>query len=269
VRTALETRSYLLTADGQIHVRERGTGTAVVLIHQNAHSSTMWESLLGPLAARGYRAIALDLPGCGLSDPPAAGPPGLAGYASTVDRLAQALGLARYGVVGQHVGASIGLQLAVEHPDRIIGVIGLGLFAGERTLAKAFAAAVPPVYDREGTELLRQWELRWTVGGTAMTPTLALRTLIDELRSTPQRHHGLLALASADHEALLDALQRPYLVLGSSNDLFYEESQRAAERSTQARFHDIGVEHGLYFADEAPEEYAELIDAHLRAAHGP
>jgi pimeloyl-ACP methyl ester carboxylesterase len=257
-------RAYVTTPDGLVHVDEQGEGDAVLLLHQNAHSLTMWEALLPELAGRGYRVVAIDLPGYGLSDPPPL-QPDLAEYARRVHEAAGLLAIDRYGVVGQHLGASIALQLAVEHPEQVVGVVGLGLFADDPELRRAFLASGPNVYDRDGEQVLKQWQLRWQIGGPAFTPDLAVRCLVDELRAGTRRHFGIVALAGADHHALLAALERPYLVLGSRHDLLYAESRRAAALSPHATFHDLG-EHGLFLADEAPAEYARLVDEHLETA---
>lgn len=74
-------RAYVDQGDRQLHLRTAGEGRALLLVHQNAHSSTMWEARMPEVAANGRRAIALDLPGHGLSDPFPA-PPSLRGYAN-------------------------------------------------------------------------------------------------------------------------------------------------------------------------------------------
>ncbi len=44
---------------------EAGSGPVVVLIHAGIADRTMWSDHLEPLAAAGYRAVAVDLPGFG------------------------------------------------------------------------------------------------------------------------------------------------------------------------------------------------------------
>ena len=44
---------------------EAGSGEAIVLIHAGIADRTMWSEHLEPLAAAGYHAIAVDLPGFG------------------------------------------------------------------------------------------------------------------------------------------------------------------------------------------------------------
>jgi pimeloyl-ACP methyl ester carboxylesterase len=248
-------RTYLDVDDLQVHVRTLGEGRPLLLVHQNAHSSAMWELLMPELAARGYRAIALDLPGYGLSDP-LGGEPSLADYARVACAALDQLGVDGFDVLGQHLGASLALKLAVERPERVGRTIGYGLFLPGGRWEAAVTGAGPPLYDRAGAEVARQWEIRWALGGDA---EMAVRSLAANFEAGMRRHLGLLAMKHEDHERLLEQLERPYLVISSPLDSFYEESQRAAELSPHVTFLDAG-DNGLFFAESDPALYASYID---------
>src|SRR5438034_7704129 len=119
-------KGYISSAGGQIHYRRLGDGTPLILLHQVPSSSWMWDKLLEPLARRGYAAVAFDLPGYGMSDPPDH-PPDLPYYALRIADAAAALGFDRYGVVGHHTGGSVAIQLAIDHPRRVTGLVVYGL----------------------------------------------------------------------------------------------------------------------------------------------
>ncbi|HYQ15362.1 MAG TPA: alpha/beta fold hydrolase, partial [Polyangiaceae bacterium] len=59
------------TPGGLLHVRVIGTGPPVLLLHGFPDTSLGFRDLCEALAARGFRAIAPDLRGFGLSDKPA------------------------------------------------------------------------------------------------------------------------------------------------------------------------------------------------------
>jgi pimeloyl-ACP methyl ester carboxylesterase len=119
-------RRYVDTADGQVHYRELGSGAPLLLLHQTASSSVMWERAMGCLA-EGRRLIAMDTPGFGGSDPPAAQPAdGLAYYAGRVAGFLDALGLDRADVAGHHTGAMIAAELAAAHPERVGRLVMIG-----------------------------------------------------------------------------------------------------------------------------------------------
>ena len=62
-------RGYARWAHGLVHYYDTGSGTPLLLLHQAPMSARQFEAVLTPLAARGIRAIAVDLPGFGCSDP--------------------------------------------------------------------------------------------------------------------------------------------------------------------------------------------------------
>src|SRR2546427_11175008 len=60
-----------LVVDGtRIRYIDAGAGPAVVLIHGFAASMYAWRRTIGPLAAAGYRVVAVDNRGFGFSDKP-------------------------------------------------------------------------------------------------------------------------------------------------------------------------------------------------------
>lgn len=121
-------RGYVDTPEGQLHYRERpGDGPPVLLLHQTASSSVMWERTMRAYPP-GRRLLAPDTPGFGLSDPPAGCPPdGLTYYARRLTGFLDALDVERVPVVGHHSGAMIAAELAAAHPERVEALLAFGL----------------------------------------------------------------------------------------------------------------------------------------------
>jgi pimeloyl-ACP methyl ester carboxylesterase len=99
-----------------LRVAESGDakGRAVLLVHGWGASLYMWRAWFAPLAAAGYHAVAVDLPGHGMSDKPSD-----AGR-YTLDRMVESLGklieierLDAPHVVAQSMGGTIALELAL------------------------------------------------------------------------------------------------------------------------------------------------------------
>ncbi|MFN3217070.1 MAG: alpha/beta fold hydrolase [Acidimicrobiales bacterium] len=65
-------RYVQLRAGGMVRVQETGDGPPVLLVHGAVNAGTSWMSLMAKLPD--FRCIALDRPGCGLSDPIGGGP---------------------------------------------------------------------------------------------------------------------------------------------------------------------------------------------------
>jgi alkanesulfonate monooxygenase SsuD/methylene tetrahydromethanopterin reductase-like flavin-dependent oxidoreductase (luciferase family)/pimeloyl-ACP methyl ester carboxylesterase len=118
-------RGYAGPAGAQVHYRERGTGRPVVLLHQTASSSLMWERVMAAFPG-GYRLLALDTPGFGDSDPLAVETPAIGDYAQRLAAALAELAVTDAILAGHHTGAVIAGELAVLAPELVSGVILLG-----------------------------------------------------------------------------------------------------------------------------------------------
>lgn len=104
----------------RLHVRDRGHGPPLLLLHGFMGSSQAWgEAVLEPLAA-GNRVLAVDLLGHGLSDGPArperfAFPEILSDLIDLLD----ALDIPRAAWIGYSMGGRLALGAAVLHPERV------------------------------------------------------------------------------------------------------------------------------------------------------
>lgn len=127
-------RAYADTPAGQLHYREHGdpAGTPLVLLHQTASSSIQWAARVMPALPAGIRAIAMDTPGFGQSDPPPRPAPGMSWYASRVRDLLDALGIERAHLAGHHTGAMIALEVAAAYPQRVASVAPVGCVVLDR-----------------------------------------------------------------------------------------------------------------------------------------
>lgn len=259
-------RNYVEVSVGQVHYREAGMGTGLVLLHQVPSSGAMWEAVLGRFAAAGFRAVAPDLPGYGMSDPFDIEPE-LEDYARVVLETCDALGVDRFGVLGHHTGASVALQLAHLAPDRLIGVAAWGIALLEADRAERLATEEPPVYDEDATEVVRYWRSRNAASGPALTPEIAVRSLTEMLQSGFHRHEGHRAVGRADHRALLETLPVPLLALAGDREMLAEHTRRAAELAPNATFRCLG-DVGIDVADEAPEPLVSVVTGFLRGGDG-
>lgn len=105
-----------MSANGiRMHVAECGEGPLVVLLHGFPEFWWSWRHQLTALAARGYRAVAVDLRGYGDSDKPPRGYD-LWTLAGDVAGLIRALGEPRAHIVGHDWGGLIGWTVTALHP---------------------------------------------------------------------------------------------------------------------------------------------------------
>ena len=125
----IERRSRrLLLADPALTARvlETGAGDPILLLHGSGMSAPTWAPLLPHLRDR--RIHAFDLPGFGLSDPhDYAGRPLRRHAVAQVGSMLDALGLERATIAGTSLGAMWALCMALERPERVRSVVGLGI----------------------------------------------------------------------------------------------------------------------------------------------
>jgi pimeloyl-ACP methyl ester carboxylesterase len=109
-----------------VRLLETGAGEPLVLLHGSGMSAPTWAPILPYLQDR--RVLAFDLPGFGLSDPHDYAGRGLRQHAvAQVGSMLDALGLERATLVGTSLGAMWALCMALERPERVRAVVGLGI----------------------------------------------------------------------------------------------------------------------------------------------
>jgi epoxide hydrolase 4 len=136
------------TPGGMLHVRVIGTGKPVLLLHGFPDSSLGFRELCEALAAQGFRAIAPDLRGYGLSDKP----PGLEPYRASkvvedLAALARWTGDEKVAVLGHDWGGTLSYYLASEHPELVSKLVVLNA-AHPQSYARALGRSL---------QLLRSW----------------------------------------------------------------------------------------------------------------
>lgn len=113
---------HIPTEAGHVFARIGGAGTPLVLLHGFPQTHVMWHRI-APELARRFRVIALDLRGYGWSSAPADDPRhetySKRAMATDVIRVAEALGHARFALIGHDRGARVGYRLALDHPGRM------------------------------------------------------------------------------------------------------------------------------------------------------
>lgn len=132
--TPTERRLHLERNDVTVRVQEVGNGPAVLFVHGATNSGVSWALLASRLD--GFHCIALDRPGCGLSDPltAALGVDGLPAHGDTlVADVLDALGLDSAHLVSTSYGGYVALRSAAAHPDRVGRIVHLGWSLGAPT----------------------------------------------------------------------------------------------------------------------------------------
>jgi len=126
--------SYLQVKDSKVHVRVRGNGSPVLLIHGSFSSLHTWDGWEKELSKQ-YKTISLDLPGHGLTGPNPSSTYSTDDYTELVIALADQLKLDTFYVAGNSMGGQVTLKLALRHPDRIKKIVLIDAAAFGRPVA--------------------------------------------------------------------------------------------------------------------------------------
>jgi pimeloyl-ACP methyl ester carboxylesterase len=117
---------YIQTNGIRMAVYDAGLGPVVVLLHGWPELAYSWRHQISALAAAGYRVIAPDQRGYGLSDrPEAVEVYDMAHLTGDLIGLLDALGIEKAVFCGHDWGGLVVWQLPLFHPNRVAGVIGV------------------------------------------------------------------------------------------------------------------------------------------------
>lgn len=261
-------RGYVDGPFGQLHYAEQGTGPAIVLIHMAGFNHVQFAKAMPLLAEAGFRAVAVDLPGFGMSDPPAA-PPSVPDYATAVLALVDALGIGPAIMVGSHLGATVASEAAVTRPE----AVGKLVLVGPMPIAPKDRTANPPLIEAEknatievdGSHLVEMWQLvlPYFQGWTEIDAIQ--RLVVSQLSAGSRNWYGHNAVFAYDHSASLVRQRQPCLVLTNTGDISHASSQRTHELFPDFAYRELEGGTAL-IVDEQPSAWTDAVIAFARAS---
>ena len=242
---AIRVRHVLLSSGLTLRVAEAGAADAppVVLLHGWGASIYMWRDWFAPLAAAGFRAIAVDLPGHGLSTKPdAPSAYSVDGQVAMLRELLVSERLSGARLVAQSMGASIALELAMREPA-IVGPLALvNPSSFGRVHAVALAKLVSPLLvDATVAQLLPRWVVAHVHRRVYAQPSRITQRDVDEYWAPSQLAGHARALwhylrefrwertpVAQMAERLRGLEQRPLVLLGARDSLVRDARSYAA-----------------------------------------
>jgi pimeloyl-ACP methyl ester carboxylesterase len=113
-------QSHYINVEGiNVHVRIRGEGEPIFLLHgsfASLHTWDVWQQELSPY----FRTISLDFPGHGLTGPDDEKRYSTADYASLVLKIAEKLKIEKFHLSGNSMGGAVAMQIASDQPTKVL-----------------------------------------------------------------------------------------------------------------------------------------------------
>jgi pimeloyl-ACP methyl ester carboxylesterase len=258
-------KGYAQTPMGQVHYRDIGPRDAKVpllLIHQAWMSMIEYAQIQDELAKLGYRSIAVDTPGYGMSDP-APGQPTISDLAENLVPVLDDLKVSKVIIVGHHTGSLIAASFAAHHPDRVVAVVlhGNPFFTKEESAA----AIAQGDYDRtprpDGSNFSKFFTYDVPGDPHPQTPeNLRSRTwmLLSMYMMGPDIGHW--AVYHYDMTADAKAIRAPTLILTDAHDMINYMDVRLAKLRPDFKYEVFSNYTGIQMMNE-PKRWAEMVGA--------
>ncbi len=265
------TARYVVVDGTRIRYIDAGRGAPVVFLHGLGASMYAWRKNLGAVAAAGFRVIAFDNRGFGLSDKPPT-PYDNGAYARLAIALMDSLRLADAVLVGHSMGGAIAADVAIEYPQRVRGLVlvgSVGLGAREPLL---FRMARWPVLGRVAIAFRGRGFTGRLLRATYFDPGKVTEADVDQYYAPvaqPDYGRALLgALRQFRFDALegrLDHIAAPTVVLWGEEDRWVPLGLGRALASGVTRSAFLSVPHaGHSVQEEAPDEVNHLLIRFLK-----
>jgi pimeloyl-ACP methyl ester carboxylesterase len=253
-----QVKSVVLPNGVRLEYAEQGdpAGIPVILLHGYTDSRRSWDRVL-PLLPGSIRVFALSQRGHGESDKPATGyrPVDLS---TDVVQFMNAVGVSNAVIVGHSMGSVVGRRLALDHPDRVSGLVLEAAFAtlkGSPIMEGFWTDVIEPLEDPIPAGFVEDFQ-RSTL--TRPVPEWFFDLVVSESRKAPiQVWKGVIdELRKVEFAAETTVVKAPTLILWGDRDSYApREEQELLKRSIPGSQLIVyqGTGHGMHW--EEPERY--------------
>lgn len=257
-------RGYAEGPYGQVHFRDTGTGLPLVLCPQAPQTSKQYANVYAPLHRRGIRAIGVDTPGFGESDPTDF-VPSVEDWAAAIPAVLDHLGIARADVLGHHTGGMVATEVALQSPERVRRLIingPLPLNDAERRDGLAWVDEQERrlVFAADGSHLQSAFAVRYGMYGPGADPKTITRYVVEQFQGYAPFWTGHHAAFIYDHAAALGKIEHPTLILTNTGDQIYENAKTARALRPDFAYTEL-TGGGIDIVDQMPEAWADAVAA--------
>lgn len=271
----------LLDVDGvRIYVEEQNPESAqaaIVFIHGFGGSTFSWRHNVPFFAGQGYRTIALDMKGFGLSHKDFKSDYSHLEQGELLAEVLAELGVDQAYLAGHSMGTSVMLHFAHLYPESVLGLISIGGAVGVDG-GQAFASALLkfPPFKRTGEVLLTRYATKERVAGileSAYHQDVVTAEVVDGYYNRlviGEWAQSLLAMTRDMSENTvtfdIEDITAPALILWGEHDTWvtWNSIEQWADRIPSAEIHVIaGTGHMLM--EEYPQLFNDMVLAFLES----
>lgn len=239
------------------------SGIPVLFLHGITDSWRSFEPVLPQLPDSLY-AMAMTQRGHGDASRPTSGYR-IGDLAEDVAAFLDEMGIENALIVGHSMGSSVALRFALDYPDRTLGLVLAGAFAGYRgnpAVQHFIRTEIAPLRDPIDRELAHAFQI--STLAKAIAPDF-LDMVVKESLKVPARvwRAAFEGLADDDFYGRLGRVTTPTLVIWGDRDLFspYAEQQRLCRSIPGSHLKTyVGCGHALHW--EEPVRFARDVAAH-------
>ena len=247
----------------RIYYEIEGEGPPVVLVHGAGQDTTSWRYNT-PFFASSRMTVALDLPGHGKSEVPEPPISSTAEYARVVWGVIECLKLERPVLMGHSMGSGVCLTVALEHGDKIGGVVAVD---GADRVVGVFAEEIHAAYLAAPLDLALEMSMESfrSLCSKATRPERVEEIARDLLRIYPPiTAADTQAFSSFDISDCSGEIDAPVLLIAGADD-FLVTPVMVEDTAGRIRNSRVAILEGVghFPHTEAPERFNEAVGEFL------
>ena len=218
---------FISIAGANLHYRDEGQGTPIILLHGTAASLNTWDGWATELS-KSHRVLRLDLPGFGLTGRNQSDTYTIAYYSNLVLNFLNQLGIDKAHIAGSSLGGQIAFDFAANHPERVqklILVSPTGVTnANDKSISMPFRMAQTPLLKESlkyiTPRFIVEKSLKEVYGDDSRLTDEAITLSHDLLLREGNREAFILRMNTVDDDHLhkLTQVQAPTLILWGEAD---------------------------------------------------
>lgn len=262
-------RGYADGPYGQIHYQDTVEGhIPLILCSQSPMTCRQYDRVYLLLAAAGIRAIGIDTPGFGMSDPPPK-PPIIADFAKVIPYVLDHLNLETAHLCGHHTGTKTVTEAAIAYPDRVRSLVlsspaPMTREEEQQYIETALAAekAFAPKADGSHLSELYVKRLAW-IKDEADGLDLANGYTVQNVMGLGPFWYGHHAAFNYDAAEVMPKITQPVLALYNTGDVLFPMAERTMKLCPHFSYAEIEGG-GINITDEKPEAWTQEVAAYLK-----